>query len=433
VTSNMTALNPQRGVAATAINRVGKLLVRFDPGEPHPYRGPFTRWPRAADGVLALLVLAGSLISVAVSKLDDTETFALASVGDLPVGSIALLALAAAALMWRRQYPIAVAASILTLTIAWALVGYGDGHELALLVAIYNVGRYAADHRHSLATVIGAIAVSIIGTVIDPSQRVDIAPAFVLIGLLWYLGRLVRNRNDYLALLKDRAERLEAEQQARARQAVAEERARIARELHDVVAHRVSMMTVQAGAARTIVRDDLETAVEAMNDVEREGRQALGELRHLLGVLRPDGGSPDTAETDNLGPQPGLSDVATLVDELSHTGAEVTLTMIDVPEDVPAAVELSAFRIIQESLTNVIKHAGHNPTVEISVGGDGRTLVIDITNSVAADTPLLPTSGYGIVGMRERASLLGGTLTATPQPPDRYLVQARLPLERDAA
>ena len=424
MTSNMTALNPQRGVTSTAINRVGKLLARFDPGEPHPYRGPFTRWPRAADGVLALLVVAGSLISVAVSKLDDTETFALASVGDLPVGSIALLALAAAALMWRRQYPIAVAASILTLTIAWALVGYGDGHELALLVAIYNVGRYAADHRHSLATVIGAIAVSIIGTVIDPSQRVDIAPAFVLIGLLWYLGRLVRNRNDYLALLKDRAERLEAEQQARARQAVAEERARIARELHDVVAHRVSMMTVQAGAAKTIARDDLDSAIEAMGDVEQAGRQALGELRHLLGVLRP-----VTANSDQLGPQPGLAEIATLADQLTQTGAAVTLAIGDLPDDLPAALDLSGYRIVQESCTNIIKHAGRDPIVDIAVTVEEAMLVIDITNTTPTAAAHLPASGYGIAGMRERAALLGGTLTATRIELGRFRVHAQLPLK----
>ncbi len=238
------------------------------------------------------------------------------------------------------------------------------------------------------------------------------------------MGRRIRNRGDYLTLLRERAERLEADQQARARQAVADERSRIARELHDVVAHQVSMMTVQAGAAKTIARDDLDAAVDAMGDVERAGRQALGELRHLLGVLRP-----DTADADDLGPQPGLADITTLTEQLTHTGAEVTLTIADLPDDLPAAVDLSAYRIVQESFTNIIKHAGPDPTVDITVGLDDQGLAIDITNTTNATSPGLPASGYGIVGMRERAHLLGGTLTARPLPPDHYRVQARLPLE----
>ena len=229
-----------------------------------------------------------------------------------------MLAVAAAALLWRRSRPIAVTAFVMAIMIGWAIAGYGDGQDLALIVAIYAVGRYTTDHRHSLATLVAVIAVSILGTIIDTNQRIDIAPAVILAGLPWYLGRRIRNRGDYLALLQERAERLEADQHARARQAVADERSRIARELHDVVAHQVSMMTVQAGAAKTIARDDLDAAIDAMGDVERAGRQALGELRHLLGVLRPD--DPDG---DDLGPQPGLADIPALADQLTHTGADV--------------------------------------------------------------------------------------------------------------
>jgi signal transduction histidine kinase len=244
------------------------------------------------------------------------------------------------------------------------------------------------------------------------------------------VGRLVRNRGDYLALLRERAERLEAEQQARARQAVADERARIARELHDVVAHRVSMMTVQAGAAKTVARDDIDAAVEAMDDVEHAGRQALGELRHLLGVLRP-----DTADPDDLGPRPGLADVATLTDELAHTGADVTLTVDgldgDLLDDLPAAVDLSAYRIVQESLTNVVKHAGPDPTVDVTITRHDERLAIDITNTTGSASPRLPMSGFGIAGMRERATLLGGSLTAGPQLPDTFRVHADLPVDRE--
>jgi len=436
----MVDLKPRRGASATAIERVDALLSRLDPGEPHPFRGPFTRWPRSADAVLAIIVFAVSVVTVAASDLDDGNSFTWALISDRPAGAFVLLALAAAALMWRRHYPVAATTFILAVMVGWAFAEYGDGQELALLVATYSVARYAASFRHSLAMLIAVVLVSVIGTLIDPDQRVDLAPAIVFSGLSWYLGRLVRSRGDYLALLRDRAERLEAEQHARARQAVAEERARIARELHDVVAHRVSMMTVQAGAAKTIAGDDLNTAVEAMGDVEQEGRQALGELRHLLGVLRPDPDDPDN-DADDLGPQPGLADVQALADHLATTGAYVNVDTADVPTGLPAAVELSAFRIIQESLTNIVKHAGPKPTVDIAVGSNGNALVIDITNTLTStvdtpattDSPQLPPSGYGIVGMRERASQLGGTLTAKRQPPNQYRVHARLPLAEESA
>ncbi len=405
----------------------------FDAGDPHPSRGPLARWPHATDAAIAVIVLGGSLVAVAASALDDGEDLTLATIGDRPLGACALLALAAAALLWRRRRPVATTGFILVVMIVWAFAGYGDGQELALIVAIYSVGRYTTDHFHSLTTAAAALAVSIIDTIIDTNQRIDIAPAIILTALPWYVGRRVRNRGDYLILLQERAARLEAEQHARARRAVADERSRIARELHDVVAHQVSMMTVQAGAARTIARDDLDTALDAMGDVERAGRQALGELRHLLGVLRPDTADPGL-DHDDLGPQPGLADLTTLIDELRHTGAEVSLTIAGLPDVLAAAVDLSAYRIVQESCTNIIKHAGPTPTVDVTIGIEDDDLVIDITNSTFTSTaqatsPGLPGSGYGIAGMRERATLLGGTLVAAPRPSDRFGVHARLPLD----
>ena len=423
----MHAVSDQRATSSPATGRGRALLGWFDPGEPHPYRGPFTRWPRATDGALALAVFAASLVAVAASALGDGESFTIQSISGLHSGAVAMLAVAAAALLWRRPRPIAVTAFVVVVMVGWAIAGYGDGQDLALIVAVYAVGRYATDDRHSLATLAAVIAVSIFGTIIDTNQRIDIAPAIILAGLPWYLGRRIRNRGDYLALLQERAERLEADQNARARQAVVDERSRIARELHDVVAHQVSMMTVQAGAARTIARDDLDAAIEAMGDVEGAGRQALGDLRHLLGVLRP-----DDAIGGDLGPQPGFADLPALADQLAHTGADVSLTITPRPAGLAAAVELSAYRIVQESMTNIVKHAGPDPTVHLGVGVDGVGLVISVTNTITAtDTaaPGLPASGYGIAGMRERAAHLGGTLTAGPEPPDRFCVNARIPLE----
>ncbi len=227
----------------------------LEPGEPRPARGPFTRWPRVADGVLAVAVFAISLVTVAASALGDGESLTAESMTAQPIGAIAMLAVAAAALLWRRQRPIAAAIGVMAIMVAWAFSGYGDGNDLALLVAVYSVGRYANDHRQSLAVVLIAMATGVLDTIVDTNQRIDIAPAILLPWLAWYFGRRLRNRRDYLALLRERAERLEADQHAEALRAVTDERARIARELHDVVAHQVSMMTVQAGAARTIIHD----------------------------------------------------------------------------------------------------------------------------------------------------------------------------------
>jgi signal transduction histidine kinase len=180
-----------------------------------------------------------------------------------------------------------------------------------------------------------------ISSLIDAVTVAQIGFGLLLTFLVWYVGRRLRIRSE-------RAAQLQREQAAEARRAVAEERTRIARELHDVVAHRVSLMTVQAGAAKTVAADDPESASQAMHAVEKAGRQALDELRHLLGVLRPE------ADVEDMGPQPGLADVPRLVDQSRAAGLDVSLTMDGAQIDLPARVDLSAYRIVQEALTNAL-------------------------------------------------------------------------------
>ncbi len=418
----MTTLDQPRANATPSTDRIRAVIERFASDEPRPFRGPFSRWPRVSDAVLAAAVFVASLVTVAASAIDDGDDLTLAAVRDRPAGAVALLALSAGALWWRRTRPVLVIGALLVALLVWAVLEYGDGQELALVVAVYSVGRYVDDHLTSLATVTVALMVDVAGMLVDAQQRLDLVPALVITLGPWYVGRRFRDRGAYLALLRERAERLDAEQRARERQAVAEERARIARELHDVVAHRVSMMTVQAGAAKTVAPHDLDAAVEAMADVEHAGRRALGELRHLLGVLRPETGA------DGLGPQPGLADIGPLVEEVARTGADITVTADEPAHDLPAAVDLSAYRIVQEALTNVVKHAGPDPTVEVSVTVDEGWLDIELTNSTDEAAPELPGAGFGIAGMRERCALLGGTLDAGPRSPGRFAVHARLPL-----
>jgi signal transduction histidine kinase len=185
-------------------------------------------------------------------------------------------------------------------------------------------------------------------------------------------------------------------------------------------------MTVQAGAAKTVAADDPEGALEAMEAVEEAGRLALGELRHLLGVLRPE------AEADGLGPQPGLADVPRLVDEVREAGLDVSLTMDGVRTDLPARVDLSTYRIVQEALTNVLKHAGGSARTEVRLSTDNREVAIEVLDDGHGAT-VLPGSGHGIVGMRERAMLLGGRFDAAPLRGGGFHVVAHLPIGDEPA
>jgi signal transduction histidine kinase len=248
----------------------------------------------------------------------------------------------------------------------------------------------------------------------DAAVVAAIAFGLFLTFFVWYIGRRLRIRGQ-------RAAQLEREQAAEARRAVAEERTRIARELHDVVAHRVSLMTVQAGAAKTVAADDPESAAQAMHEVEKAGRQALDELRHLLGVLRPE------AETEALGPQSGVADVPRLVDQFRAAGLDVSLTMGATRRDLPARVDLSVYRIVQEALTNVLKHAGPAARTEVRLSSNDQQVVIEVLDDGRGGT-ILPGSGHGIVGMRERALLLGGSLDVGSRPGGGFQVVASLPV-----
>ncbi|MEH1126956.1 sensor histidine kinase [Micromonospora sp. CPCC 206061] len=192
-----------------------------------------------------------------------------------------------------------------------------------------------------------------------------------------------------------------------------------------MVAHQVSMMTVQAGAAQAVVAADPEGARQAMAAVELAGRQALDELRHLLGVLRPEN------ERDGLGPQPGLAELPRLIARVRTAGLDVQITD-DLRTPLPTRVQLSAFRIIQEALTNVLKHGGPGTRAEVHLREDGTAITIEILDHAQTGIARPQRAGHGIVGMRERATLLGGSLDAGPRPEGGFRVLARLPLTGEA-
>ena len=380
-----------------------------------PVRGPFARWPRVADAVLAIVVF---LAAVFVATEEPNQDFDIRTFDDLSTIAVLIAAVASGALYWRRSRPLVVLGVTLAGSAVSMAIGYPEG-GFAVIFAVYSAGRYADNDRWNYIGLGAAAALVGLGEFLDDVVLGELAFGLFVMFLVWYIGRRIRFRGE-------RAEQLEREQAAEARRAVAEERTRIARELHDVVAHRVSLMTVQAGAAKTVAADDPEGALQAMEAVEQAGRQALDELRHLLGVLRPD------AEVEVLGPQPGLADVPRLVEQLGEAGLEVSLTIDGAQTDLPARVDLFAYRIVQEALTNVLKHAGSHARTEVRVSTDNHGVEIEVLDNGHGAT-ILPGSGHGIVGMRERALLLGGSLDTGPRPGGGFQVVAYLPIGEEPA
>jgi signal transduction histidine kinase len=394
---------------------------------PRRFLGPFARWPRAADAILAAAVFLGSVFVVD----GPGDSLVIRPIGDLPMPALLVFAVAGAALYWRRRAPLVVVG---VTVLAWAVTlgsGYSDLGG-PVIIALYSTGRYATNDRWAQVGVAAAIVVVILDNLTDPAPWGEAVFGAVVMFVAWYVGRRLRLRAE-------RSAQLRREQAAEARRIVTEERTRIARELHDVVAHRVSLMTVQAGAAKAVAAQDPEGALRAMGAVEEAGRQALEELRHLLGVLRPETGP------DGLGPQPGLADLPRLIEQIRRAGLEVSLATDGLSAQLPARVDLFAYRIVQEALTNVLKHAGPGARTEVRLGTDGNGIVVEVLDdghgndksveSAVGRQAMDPdrqsrsgrSAGHGIVGMRERAVLLGGTLEARPRPGGGFRVVAHLP------
>jgi signal transduction histidine kinase len=376
-----------------------------------PPGGPFTRWPRAADAVLALAVF---IVVLVVSPDGPDGEIAFRSVGEVSIADLLILAVASGLLYWRRSRPLIVFG--VTLAASFPPTSTAG---IAMMFALYAVGRYVTNDRWGYTALGGALAFVTVSSLATAEVPAAIGFGLFLTFFVWYVGRRLRIRGE-------RAAQLEREQAADARRAMAEERTRIARELHDVVAHRVSLMTVQAGAAKTVAADDPEGASQAMQAVETAGRQALDELRHLLGVLRPE------ADGETLGPQPGLADVLQLVHQFRAAGLDASLTMDGEQIDLPARVDLSAYRIVQEALTNALKHAGPSARTEVRLHTDDRGIDIEVLDDGRGVT-ILTGSGHGIIGMRERALLLGGRLDAGPRPGGGFQVVAHLPIRAEPA
>jgi signal transduction histidine kinase len=317
-------------------------------------------------------------------------------------------------LLWRRRYPVGVLAVVTAVVVV--MIGFGIWViPFQLALALYTV---SANLDRRTAWRAGGASVVVVAVSAALASHEDFgltAAKVVFLAAAWLLGDSLGSRRAYVREIEEKADRLEREREAHARQLVAEEQARIGRELHDVVAHALSVIVIQAAAADDVFDTDPALAREPIRAIEGAARSALGDLRRVLGLLHE--GTP-------LEPQPGLERLDELVGRVRSTGLDVALSVEGHPRPLPAAVDLSAYRIVQEALTNTLKHAhATHATVHVRYGD---RLVVEVRDDGrGADGA---DAGRGLVGMRERASMLGGSVAAGAAPGGGYLVSAELPL-----
>lgn len=324
-------------------------------------------------------------------------------------------------LAWRRRLPLTVAVVVFGALIVQDAAAAGhntpDAQLAAWIVATYSVAAHS-DRRNALLGAACALVATIGWIGVD-----DFLLPLLVIGGAWVAGRLVRGRQLLADALGERTVQLDREREAHAHAVVAAERARIARELHDVVAHSISVMGVQAGAVRRLLGSDQAAEREALLAVEGTGRRALAEMRRMLGILR--------RSDDELAhaPPPSMAGVEDLVERMGEAGVPVELRVEGDPVPLGPGVDVSAYRILQEALTNTLKHAGP-ARATVTVRYLDRALELEVVDDGRGGAPN-GGGGHGLIGMRERVALYGGELRTGTEPGRGYAVRARIPLEPD--
>ena len=374
-----------------------------------------------ARRTLAEVPTADAVIAVAALALGQVEVWSGAVEGAAALGA-PILVLGTLPLAWRRRRPLAVAGLAGASLVLGAAASIGTeslAQLIAVLVAVYSVGALV-EMPVSAAVVPYAYGCAAISVIAAGQGASDLLFAALAVVAPWAAGRLQRRLGQRAEELEDHAERLVKERDLRAREAAAAERSRIARELHDIVAHSVSVMVVQAGGAEELLESSPERARQALRSVRETGQQALVEMRRMVGLLRLEGDGPE-----ELTPQPRMAQLEELVAQARAAGLPTELRVEGATRALPPGVDLSAFRILQEALTNARKHAGAangsvmvrwtHDAVELEVVDDGR-------GAITGD------GGHGLVGMRERAALFGGEVQAGPEPGGGFAVRARLPI-----
>ena len=384
--------------------------------ESHPgrvYLRPVTRRQLIDVGLPLLLAVAASV------ELAANDVHA-------PLPVLVLFALGTTLpLAWRRQAPLVVLIVVLG-SLAIADAGYNVADEasvpfVGVLLACYASGAYTSARDGRIAGGILAAMVVLMAVAIGEDVLGDALFIGGILFAVWGTAVVVRSRQELAGALAARTVELEHEREENAKLAVAEERARIARELHDVVAHNLSIMVVQAGAERRALGAERPETSDVLATIEDTGRAAMAEMRRLLGMLRR---SDDELA---LAPQPSLRHLDALVAQVSEAGLPVDLRIEGEPRPLAPGIDLSAYRIVQEALTNALKHAGP-ARARVTVRYGDNELDIEIADDGAGAADEAPAGGHGLVGMRERVALFGGDLAAGAKRGGGYAVRARLPL-----
>jgi signal transduction histidine kinase len=392
-------------------------------------RVPLARFVRVyGDWVLAFVLAV--LFQIEVWTIDPSHPPG--DVGTEVFSSTERAAAAAAGLVltlslaWRRRAPLVVLGVAIATSVLANVVGVLDEATtpvIALVVAVYSVGAHTSGLRAAVGGLGAAALIAV--NVAEQFSLGDLLFIATILGGAWLAGRAMRYRREREHVLELLTVDLEREREEKARAAVAEERVRIARELHDVVAHAISVIVLQArGGRRSLGTDPGETR-EALDMIEATGSEALAEMRRLLGMLRRDD------EEIALAPQPSLRYLDALAAQVREAGLPVDLSVEGEPTELPPGVDLSAYRIVQEALTNALKHAGP-ATARVVVRYRENDLELDIADT-GAGASASDGEGHGLAGMRERVWLYGGKIEAGPRDGGGFAVRARLPLDSDRA
>jgi signal transduction histidine kinase len=362
--------------------------------------------PQKLDWMLAALLTLSLELEVWLGSGAVHERLVTALVGPLVTAAVAV----------RRRFPTiaGVTGGVLVAVVA-AFWGPPQviSQAIAWICTLYGLAVWASPRRFAVGAATVAVAGFASGAAVGPTAANGVPWGLGTLVALLIARRVVWDREQ-------RAQIAERERDVAGREAVVEERARIARELHDVIAHNVSMIVVQAGAERRVLDGASASTHEVLQTIEQIGRGALTEMRRLLGMLRSDA-------DDALAPQPGLGDVPRLVTQVREAGLPVDLRIDGERRELPVGIELSAYRIVQEALTNALKHAGEaHAAVRIRYGDD--SLELEIVDDGAEEANRLAGGGHGLVGMRERVALYGGRFDASPNPGGGFVVRAKLPI-----
>ncbi|PYC63927.1 two-component sensor histidine kinase [Micromonospora arborensis] len=386
--------------------------------------------------------LRGVAFDVAVSAA--VALIGLAGAVNLAGGWAAVLVCAgmAVALLFRRAHPGAVTVAVAALGLVQVIAQWGPlPFDVAVLIALYSVVKYGKKLRDAVLAGVAAAVGVVLAAVQTPGVIIWWVTALwyaLVTGAVWLVALNVRTRRLYVLSLEERAMTLEREREAESRAAVAEERTRIARELHDVVAHSMAVMIVQADGARFMLDRDPAQARTAVRVVADTGRAALEEMRRLVGVLRdagPSGGDGLAVAADPEHRRLALAELPDLLARFGDAGLHIRDTVTGEPPALPPGLELTVYRVVQEALTNALKHAGVGAVVEVALAYTAEAVVVRVRDD-GRGRPLVspaPSGGHGLLGMRERVTVYDGSLTAGPRPAGGWQVEVRLPLPSDGA